>query len=114
MGTKERRARALQETRDRILDAAREVFVKEGVEAVTMRAIADRIEYTATAIYHHFRDKNALLRELAQHDLRALVHAFGRIGRIEDPIERLRHIGYTYIRFGLENQNHYRFLFMSP
>src|SRR5262245_26960070 len=114
MGTKERRARALQDTRDRILDAAREMFVKDGVEAVTMRAIAERIEYTPTAIYHHFRDKNTLLRELAQHDLSALVQAFERIGKIEDPVERLRRIGMAYIRFGLENPNHYRFLFMSP
>src|SRR5262245_55785796 len=114
MGTKERRARALQDTRDRILDAAREMFVKDGVEAVTMRAIAERIEYTPTAIYHHFRDKNALLRELAEHDLHALVQAFQRIGKIEDPVERLRRIGLAYIRFGLENPNHYRVLFMPP
>ena len=114
MGTKERRARALQETRDRILDAAREMFVSDGVEAVTMRAIAERIEYTPTAIYHHFRDKNALIRELAEHDMGPLVHAFERIEKVEDPIERLRRIGLAYIRFGLENPNHYRFLFMSP
>jgi AcrR family transcriptional regulator len=114
MGTKERRERERQETRDRILDAAREMFVKDGVEAVTMRAIAQRIEYTPTAIYHHFEDKEALIRELAEHDARALGHAFQRIGRIEDPVERLRRIGRAYLRFGLENPNHYRFLFMTP
>jgi len=113
MGTKERRLRERQETRDRILDAAREMFVKDGVEAVTMRAIAKKIEYTPTAIYHHFEDKHALLRELAEHDTRKLTHAFQRIGKIEDPVERLRRIGYAYIRFGLENPSHYRFLFMT-
>jgi AcrR family transcriptional regulator len=113
MGTKERRERERQDTRDRILDAAREMFVKDGVEAVTMRAIAKKIEYTPTAIYHHFEDKHALLRELAEHDTRELTHAFQRIGKIEDPIERLRRIGYAYIRFGLENPSHYRFLFMT-
>jgi AcrR family transcriptional regulator len=114
MGTKERRERERQETRDRILDAAREMFVKDGVEAVTMRAIADKIEYTPTAIYHHFRDKDALLRELAEHDAGELARAFQRIGKIEDPIERLRRIGYAYLQFGLENPSHYRFLFMTP
>jgi AcrR family transcriptional regulator len=113
MGTKERRERERQETRDRILDAAREMFVKEGVEAVTMRAIAKKIEYTPTAIYHHFEDKHALLRELAEHDTLELSQAFRRIGKIEDPVERLRRIGHAYIRFGLENPNHYRFLFMT-
>jgi AcrR family transcriptional regulator len=114
MGTKERRERERQETRDRILDAAREMFVKDGVEAVTMRAIAKKIEYTPTAIYHHFEDKHALLRELAVHDTRELTQAFRRIGKIEDPVARLRGIGQAYIRFGLENPNHYRFLFMTP
>jgi AcrR family transcriptional regulator len=83
------------------------------VEAVTMRAIAKKIEYTPTAIYHHFRDKHALLRELCDTDMRALAQAFQRIGRIEDPVDRLRRIGQAYLRFGLEHPNQYRFLFMT-
>jgi len=112
-GPRERRARERQETRELILDAAREMFVKDGVESVTMRAIAKKIEYTPAAIYHHFRDKHALLRELCANDTRALAQAFHRIGRIEDPVERLRRIGQAYLRFGLEHPNHYRFLFMT-
>ena len=64
MGVRERRDREREEIRTRILDAARELFATEGYEAVTMRRIADRIEYSATAIYFHFRDKEALLQEL--------------------------------------------------
>ena len=45
-----------------------------------MRAIAQRIEYTPTAIYHHFRNKEALLTELCAADFRALASAFQRIG----------------------------------
>jgi AcrR family transcriptional regulator len=113
MGTLERRAREREETRTMILDAARELFVERGVEAVTMRAIAQRIEYTPTAIYHHFRDKHALLVELCVIDFQALAHAFQRIGRIEDPVERLRRIGAAYAEFGLSNPSHYRFMFMT-
>ncbi|MBA3497662.1 MAG: helix-turn-helix transcriptional regulator [Gemmatimonadales bacterium] len=112
-GPRERRVRERRETRELILDAAREMFVKDGVESVTMRAIGKKIEYTPTAIYHHFRDKHALLRELCANDTRALAQAFHRIGRIEDPVERLRRIGQAYLRFGLEHPNHYRFLFMT-
>ncbi|HEY1434684.1 MAG TPA: helix-turn-helix domain-containing protein, partial [Thermoanaerobaculia bacterium] len=50
MGTIERRERERQELRDRILDAARELFVEQGYDAVTMRKIAERIEYSPTAI----------------------------------------------------------------
>jgi AcrR family transcriptional regulator len=114
MGTVERRAREREETRTMILDAARELFVERGVEAVTMRAIAQRIEYTPTAIYHHFRDKHALLVALCVRDFRALGQAFLAIGRIEDPVERLRRIGLAYVDFALQNPSHYRFLFMTP
>ncbi len=51
--------------RKKILDAARELFVAEGVEAVSMRKIADKIGYSATTLYNHFDDKEALLRACA-------------------------------------------------
>lgn len=113
MGSLERRERERQDTRTRILDAARDLFVRHGLDKVTMRAIADRIEYTPTAIYHHFRDKQALITELVHHDFRALAGAFRQIGRIEDPVERIDRLGAAYVRFGLEHPGHYRFLFMT-
>ena len=113
MGPKERRTREREETRSRILDAARDMFVQDGVEAVTMREIAKRIEYTPTAIYHHFRDKQALIEELCRVDFQGLGNAFQRIGRIEDPIERLRRIGLAYVDYALTYPSHYRFMFMT-
>ncbi len=90
------------------------MFVKHGYEATTMRAIADRIEYTPTAIYHHFRNKEALLRELATIDFRALAAAFQRIGRIADPLERLARVGEAYVGFALEHPMQYQLMFMTP
>jgi AcrR family transcriptional regulator len=113
MGSVERRTRERAETRQRILEAAREMFVERGYEATTMRAIADRIEYTPTAIYHHFRNKEALLGELCAIDFRALGAAFQKIGRIEDPVERLRRAGQAYIEFGLQHPMQYQLMFMT-
>lgn len=113
MGAKERRERDRQETREKILGAAREMFAADGVEAVTMRAIADRIEYTPTAIYHHFADKQALITELVHTDLRALAQRFQAVGGIANPLERLERIGMEYVEFGLAYPAHYRFLFMT-
>jgi AcrR family transcriptional regulator len=113
MGSAERRTRERAETRERILDAAREMFVERGYEATTMRAIADRIEYTPTAIYHHFLNKEALLAELSVADFRALGAAFQKIGRIADPIERLRRCGQAYVEFGLRHPMQYQFMFMT-
>lgn len=108
-----RRERQREETRARILEAARELFVEKGIAATTMRAIAARIDYTPTAIYHHFRDKDALLEELCTNDFLALAGAFARIDRIDDPIERIRRIGIAYVEFALDNKSQYQFLFMT-
>ncbi len=81
MGTVERREREKQELRTRILDAARELFAELGYEAVTMRKIAERIEYSPTAIYFHFKDKDALMRELCEMDFSTLAQQFRTIAR---------------------------------
>jgi AcrR family transcriptional regulator len=114
LGPRERREREREEIRTRILDAARELFASEGVESVTMRRIADRIEYSPTAIYFHFRDKEALLAELCDSDFRAFAHGFNLIAQIPDPVERLRAAGRAYVEFGLSNPSHYRLMFMTP
>jgi len=113
MGSKERRTRERQDTRRMILDAARAMFVRRGYEGTTMRAIAQEVEYTPTAIYHHFRNKDALLTELCSMDFRALAEAFLRIGRVADPIERLRKIGEAYVEFARAHPMQYQLMFMT-
>jgi AcrR family transcriptional regulator len=114
MATTTRREREKLDTRQRILDAARELFATEGYDAVTMRKIADRIEYTPTAIYFHFEDKDALIRELCAADFLALAQAFQPIALVPDPIERIKRTGSAYIEFALAHPNHYRLMFMTP
>jgi len=114
MGVKERREREKSETRDKILDAARELFVTEGYEGVSMRRVAEKIEYSPTAIYVHFADKNELFHELCHQDYARLAEVFQSSVMSTDPIERLKQIGAIYIEFGLRNPNHYKFMFMTP
>jgi AcrR family transcriptional regulator len=114
MGVIERREREREEVRQKILDAARELFVSEGYEKVTMRRIAEAIEYSPTAIYLHFEDKDDLVLSLCRQDFGRLLTAFQGEAPPEDPIEWIRQLGRAYARFGLENPNHYRFMFMTP
>jgi AcrR family transcriptional regulator len=114
LGIKERRERERAEIREKILEAARELFVKEGYEAVTMRKIAEKIEYSATAIYFHFKDKEAVMRELCETDFLTLAHQLTRIAKMPDPVERLRATGLAYADFAFEYPNHYRLMFMMP
>ena len=114
MGVKERREREKSETRDKILDAARELFVTEGYEGVSMRKVAEKIEYSPTAIYLHFADKEELFRELCHEDYAQLAKVFQSSMISTDPVERLKQIGAIYIDFGTRYPNHYKFMFMTP
>lgn len=97
-----------------IIDAARELFVAKGVEAVTMREIAKRIGYSATSIYLHFADKDALLRAICDTDFLALAASLKATLQIADPVERMLAFGKGYAAFALSHPNHYRLMFMTP
>ena len=114
MGSKERREREKEELRSRIMDAARELFAREGYEAVSMRRVAEAIEYSPTAIYLLFKDKESLVRGICNEDFGALAGRFVEIAGVADPIERIRRCGLAYIEFGIKNPNHYRLMFMTP
>src|SRR5499433_2516367 len=113
MGVQERRERERMETREKILDAARELFITEGYEGVSMRKVAEKIEYSPTAIYVHFADKQQLFHELCQQDYARLAEVFQSSAMSSDPIERLKQIGNTYTEFGVRYPNHYKFMFMT-
>jgi len=102
-----------QQLRTLIIDAARDLFVTRGVEAVTMREIAKRIDYSATSIYLHFADKEAVLRAILDVDMLALATSLNTILQITDPVERMQALGYGYAEFALSFPNHYRLMFMA-
>lgn len=113
MGVKERRARQKKYLRQEILDAASELFVRDGYENVSMRRIADKIEYSPTTIYLYFKDKNELLEQVCRETFGRLVQRLSKImEQPGDPQERLKRGLLAYIQFGLENPHHYRATFM--
>ena len=113
MGSQERRQREAEATRELILDAARRLFVEHGYDATSMRAIAREIEYTPTAIYHHFKGKEELFDELCHRDFHTLGTAFQKIGRVEDPVERIARAGKAYVEFAGSHPMHYQLMFMT-
>jgi AcrR family transcriptional regulator len=114
MGTKERRERERDAVRMKILDAARGLFAAQGYEGVSMRAIAEQIEYSPTLIYQYFKDKEALIKELCYSDFGALAERLIETLQIADPLERLRQCGREYVKFGISHPNHYKLMFMTP
>ena len=114
MGIMERRERERVEVRQKILDAARELFAREGYDRVTMRSIAKTIEYSPTTIYNYFEDKCDLVDALCEKDFTELLAALRPNGLAADPVERIVQLGLAYAEFGLRHPNHYRFMFMTP
>jgi AcrR family transcriptional regulator len=115
MGVKERRARQKKYLRQEILDAASELFVRHGYENVSMRRIADKIEYSPTTIYIYFKDKAELLEQVCRETFARLVEKLTKImEQPGEPLERLKRGLLAYIEFGLENPHQYRATFMMP
>jgi len=114
MGITERREREKAGVRRKILDAARELFAGEGYERVTMRRVAEAIEYSPTTIYLYFDDKDDLVRALCHADFSRLLEAMQTVARPGDPVEEIRLLGRAYCAFAIQNPNQYRFMFMTP
>ncbi len=113
MGIKERRAREKEQLRQQILSAARELFVNEGYENVSMRKIANKIEYSPTTIYLYFKDKTALLDSVCKETLLNLLETLEQLKRdTTDPVETLRKSGRAYIEFGLKYPQDYKLTFV--
>ncbi len=113
MGSKERKAREKENLRQEILDAAREMFVRDGYEAVSMRKIAEKVEYSPGTLYLYFRDKAEILDSLCEETFAKLNKRMEAIQRdATDPVDGLRRALLAYIRFGLENPSHYAVTFI--
>ena len=113
MGTKERRAREKEQLRRQIISAARELFVSEGYENVSMRKIADKIEYSPTVIYLYFKDKADLLDSACQETLLGLLDTVELLKRDKNnPVESLRKSGKAYVDFGLKYPQDYKLTFV--
>lgn len=113
MGPTDRREREKEKLKKEILDAARYLFARDGYDSVTMRAIAERIEYSPRTIYLHFQDKEDLVRELCRNDFSEFGQRFAKLAGVKDPIQRLKGLGLTYAQFAEDFPNHYRLMFMS-
>ncbi len=115
MGVQERKARQKRFLRQEILDAATDLFVNEGFERVSMRRIADKIEYSPTTIYLYFKDKAELLDQICTGTFARLAqHLTRMLEQPGDPLERLKRGLLAYINFGIANPQQYRVVFMMP
>jgi AcrR family transcriptional regulator len=104
----------MDDIKSRIVAAARGLYLDRGPEAVTMRAVAERVGVTATALYRHFADKDTLLREVVGEGSRLLGSHLFRALEAPTPLARLRSTADAYLDFALAQPQAYRALFDAP
>ncbi|HEX5104929.1 MAG TPA: TetR/AcrR family transcriptional regulator [Pirellulaceae bacterium] len=107
------RERRKAETREKILAAGRELLLSQGFHGFSLRKLAAKVHYTATAIYLHFPDKDALLGELVDREFIRFRQIFDKTSQISDPIERLRKMGLVFVDFALAQPDVYKILFLN-
>jgi AcrR family transcriptional regulator len=101
----------MDDIKSRIVAAARALYMERGPEAVTMRAVAERVGVTATALYRHFADKDGILREVQGEGSRLLGSHLFRALEAPTPLERLRATAMAYLDFAVAQPQAYRSLF---
>src|ERR671912_360414 len=91
MVTEARRERQRREVRQGILDAARTIAARDGWQAVTVRRLAEQVEYTPPIVYQHFANKEAVLLELVREGFHTLRTALDNAREsTDDPEDALR------------------------
>jgi AcrR family transcriptional regulator len=104
-----------EQLRDEILAAAERILIATNDQsALSIRAIAAAVGVTPPSIYLHFADRTDLVFAVCERQAEQLESAMDKAAEgVADPWERLRRRGYAYLRWGLENPEHYRILMMS-
>ena len=100
--------------RDEILAHACDLFLEEGVEGFSMRALADRVGVTAPARYRHFRTREAVLLAVVDEAYQAMIRHLQRALEGGSPGERFRRAGEGYVDFALEHPRFYQIVYASP
>jgi AcrR family transcriptional regulator len=115
MGIKERHERDREAVRQLILDAARELFVREGFENVSIRKIAERIEYSPAAIYGYFPSKDDIFFSLAEDGFRLLYGDQRDVEALDalPPLERLRAIFWRLYEFSCNHPQYFALMFVD-
>ena len=112
MGISERRLREKEKLRSAILATAWQMVKEEGWQSLSIRRIADAIEYSVPVIYDHFENKEAILFEFAKEGFQLLAKRIEEAkAKTKDPAEQLKLIAYAYWDFAVKHKEHYKLMY---
>ncbi len=113
MGIKERQDRERHAVRESILTAARDLFVAEGYAQVSIRKIAERIEYSPAAIYSYFPSKDDIFFTLAAEGFQRLDQAIEAVAGAADPMDDLRNCWWAFYQFSKDQREFFHLMFVD-
>src|SRR5262249_6869872 len=113
MGIADRKQRQKAQLREQILEAAREIVLREGFRSLSMRKLADAVEYAPATLYLHFQNRDEIARELCLRGFEELWAFLAPAASLADRLERLRTAAERYVQFGTQHPEPYRLIFME-
>jgi AcrR family transcriptional regulator len=112
MGVAERRQREKERIRTAILTTAWDMVTKEGWQSLSIRRIADAIEYSVPVIYDYFENKEEILVEFAKEGFRMLAKKIESAkAKKDDPADQLKEIAYAYWDFACTHKQYYQLMY---
>ncbi|MFW6192424.1 MAG: TetR/AcrR family transcriptional regulator [Gemmatimonadota bacterium] len=99
---------------EQILACARDLYVEEGLDALSMRRMAERLGVTAPALYRHYENKERVLVDLVGEAYGVLLGHLSRALEGDSPWERFRKAGEGYLEFAVEEPRLYQVLYAAP
>ncbi|MEZ5284438.1 MAG: TetR/AcrR family transcriptional regulator [Vicinamibacterales bacterium] len=113
MGIRERQDRERQAVRQSILDAARDLFTTEGYRNVSIRKIAERIEYSPAAIYSYFAGKDDIYLALAEDGFTLLDEKVRSARGDRSPLDEVRAAWWAFYEFSKEQPAYFELMFVD-
>lgn len=108
------RQRRHARTRQEILDAALAIIDERGADALSLRGVARRADYSPAGLYEYFDGKEAIAAAVCDDGFARLARRMDAVPEALPPRERLQRLGEAYLRFAREHPQHFRFVFTTP
>ncbi len=113
MGTEDRKEREKLEMRQLIVKTAMQLFIEKGMDNVSIRAIAEKIEYSPGSIYSYFKDKGEIIHAIHTEGFERLYALQKTLDGVTNPVDKLAQMGRLYMKFALENRDYYDLMFIA-
>jgi len=109
-----RRAVEQELSRERIMDAARHLFITKGYRGISMRSIGQHLGYSHGSLYYHFKEKAELFYAIVVQDFNHLTQLCTQVMKSPpvDGLTKIEQLMLEFIKFGLEHPHQYEIMFM--